>query len=35
MRLVVCKNCHAQYDVTNVVTDPFGCRCGEEVENKV
>ena len=35
MRLVACQNCHAQYDVTNVVANQFTCRCGEEVENKV
>ncbi len=34
MRLVACQNCHAQYDVTDVVDASFACRCGETVENQ-
>jgi len=33
VRLVACSNCHAQYDVTNVIVDEFPCRCGSMVKN--
>lgn len=33
MRLVVCANCHTQYDVSDIVAKSFPCRCGETVEN--
>ena len=34
MRLVACRACHAQYDVTNVDEPSFECRCGAEVRNE-
>ncbi len=34
MRLVACSSCHTQYDVTDVATETFPCRCGETVENR-
>ena len=34
MRLVACRACHAQYDVTNVDEPTFECRCGAEVRNE-
>jgi Zn-finger nucleic acid-binding protein len=34
VRLVACKVCHAQYDVTHVVDKVFTCRCGAEVANR-
>ena len=34
MRLVACKDCHAQYDVTHVAAKDFPCRCGTRVENR-
>lgn len=33
MRLVACRNCHTQYDVTDVSEARFDCRCGTPVEN--
>lgn len=33
MRLVACRSCHAQYDVTDVKDARFDCRCGVPVEN--
>jgi Zn-finger nucleic acid-binding protein len=35
VRLVACKNCHAQYDVTDVVAETIPCRCGEQVKNEI
>jgi Zn-finger nucleic acid-binding protein len=35
LRLVACRSCHTQYDVTEVVLERFECRCGESVENRV
>ena len=32
MRLIVCKSCHAQYDLTDVTAEFIDCRCGEKVE---
>jgi len=34
VRLVACDNCHAQYDVADVVAKVFDCRCGNAVENR-
>jgi Zn-finger nucleic acid-binding protein len=34
LRLIACSQCHAQYDVSQVVVDAFDCRCGERLENK-
>ena len=33
-RLVACKNCHTQFDVTEVADEKFACRCGATVENR-
>ena len=32
MRLVACKACHTQYDVSDVSTGQVACRCGSEVD---
>jgi Zn-finger nucleic acid-binding protein len=32
MRLIACKSCHAQYDITDVTAEHIDCRCGEQVE---
>jgi len=34
LRLIACPNCHAQYDVSNIIADSVTCRCGERLENK-
>jgi Zn-finger nucleic acid-binding protein len=34
VRLVACRNCHAQFDVSLVEDKEFRCRCGELVENR-
>jgi Zn-finger nucleic acid-binding protein len=34
VRLVACRNCHTQYDVTSVVDAEIPCRCGAKVENR-
>ncbi len=34
MRLIACPNCHAQYDVANIVAKEFSCRCGETIQNR-
>jgi Zn-finger nucleic acid-binding protein len=34
VRLVACRSCHTQYDVTRVVDSEIRCRCGEKVENR-
>lgn len=34
MRLVACKSCHAQYDVSAVEAPVFDCRCGQAVQNE-
>jgi len=33
VRLVACRKCHAQYDVTDLADPRFACRCGAPVEN--
>jgi len=32
MRLVACKDCHAQYDVGGMTADRIPCRCGAEID---
>ena len=32
MRLVACPTCHAQFDVSDVATSHFDCRCGEKLD---
>jgi len=34
VRLVACRTCHTQYDVTSVVDAEIPCRCGEKIENR-
>ena len=34
MRLVACRDCHTQYDVTDVAEPFFDCRCGANVRNE-
>jgi Zn-finger nucleic acid-binding protein len=34
VRLVACRDCHAQYDVTDVAEPFFDCRCGATVRNE-
>lgn len=34
MKLVACPDCHAQYDVSDVLVDTFPCRCGKTLENR-
>jgi Zn-finger nucleic acid-binding protein len=34
VRLVACRDCHAQYDVTDVAEPFFECRCGANVRNE-
>ena len=34
VRLVACRDCHAQYDVTDVAEPFFDCRCGANVRNE-
>lgn len=34
VKLVACPDCHAQYDVTDVLSDTFACRCGRTLENR-
>jgi Zn-finger nucleic acid-binding protein len=34
LRLVACRSCHTQYDVTEVADRRFACRCGAVVENR-
>lgn len=34
MRLIACGSCHAQYDVSGVVSDSIRCRCGESIANR-
>ncbi len=34
MRLIACETCHAQYDLTGVISDTLRCRCGETLENR-
>lgn len=34
MRLVACKSCHAQYDVSTLEEPVFDCRCGQAVRNE-
>lgn len=34
VRLIACSNCHAQYDVANIVVKEFPCRCGETIQNR-
>jgi Zn-finger nucleic acid-binding protein len=34
VRLVACRDCHAQYDVTDVAEPCFECRCGANVRNE-
>ena len=34
MRLVACKSCHAQFDVSGVAEPVFECRCGQAVRNE-
>ena len=34
MKLVACKSCHTQFDVTEIAENTFRCRCGETVENE-
>ena len=34
LRLIACPNCHAQYDVSDIVVKTFPCRCGETLENR-
>ena len=34
MRLVACRSCHAQYDVSAVAEPAFECRCGQAVRNE-
>lgn len=34
MKLVACRSCHSQFDVTDVETPSFDCRCGETVRNE-
>ncbi len=34
MRLIACETCHAQYDLTGVISDSLRCRCGKTLENR-
>jgi Zn-finger nucleic acid-binding protein len=34
VRLVACRSCHAQYDVSHVEEAVFDCRCGQAVRNE-
>lgn len=34
LRLVACKSCHAQFDVSHVEAPVFECRCGQAVRNE-
>ncbi|MBW2270410.1 MAG: zf-TFIIB domain-containing protein [Deltaproteobacteria bacterium] len=34
MRLLACPDCHTQFDVTEVSTSTFTCRCGRELRNE-
>lgn len=34
MRLVACRDCHAQFDVTDVAEPFFDCRCGASIRNE-
>jgi Zn-finger nucleic acid-binding protein/ribosomal protein L40E len=34
VRLVACRACHAQYDVTDVEAPSFECRCGATIRNE-
>jgi Zn-finger nucleic acid-binding protein len=34
LRLIACKTCHAQYDLSGVISDSLRCRCGETLENR-
>jgi Zn-finger nucleic acid-binding protein/ribosomal protein L40E len=34
VRLVACRDCHTQYDVTDVAEPFFDCRCGANVRNE-
>jgi len=34
VRLVACRDCHAQYDVTDVAEPFFDCRCGAKIRNE-
>ena len=34
VRLVACRDCHAQYDVTDVAEPFFDCRCGANIRNE-
>jgi Zn-finger nucleic acid-binding protein len=35
VRLVACADCHAQYDVTDVLDAEIACRCGSTIENRI
>lgn len=35
MRLVACKSCHVQYDVSAVDDSHVRCRCGAEIANRI
>jgi Zn-finger nucleic acid-binding protein len=34
VKLVACRSCHSQFDVTGVETPTFDCRCGATVRNE-
>ncbi len=34
LRLIACRTCHTQYDVSEVAEKTFACRCGEPLENR-
>jgi Zn-finger nucleic acid-binding protein len=34
LRLVACRSCHTQYDVTHVADAEITCRCGEKISNQ-
>ncbi len=34
VQLVACPVCHTQYDVSQLLTAQFACRCGETIENR-
>ena len=34
MRLIACETCHAQYDLSGVISDTLTCRCGETLRNR-
>jgi Zn-finger nucleic acid-binding protein len=34
VKLVACRSCHSQFDVTHVETPTFDCRCGATIQNE-